>query len=139
MVKLTSEILEDIQNTKILPLSTCSLDHIPNVVPIGIFEIDTSCDEKDFIYIMNNFFLKTMNNILENPFVSFYVLGKEIKRCTQIKGKVIEILQKGEIYDKYKQKYLSRIPSLPCKHILKIEIISVYNCKSGSDAGKKIL
>ena len=88
---------------------------------------------------MNNFFHKTISNILENPFVSFYIYGPENKLCVQIKGKVIEILQKGDTYDKYKQKYTLLRPGLPCKQILKIEIIDVYNCKPGPDAGKKIL
>lgn len=139
MIKIPKEILEDIKKIKIFPLSTCSKDNIPNVIPIGIFEVDTSSVSQDFIYIMDNYYLKTMKNIMENPYVSFYIWSPETKNCTQIKGKVINIFENGNEYEKYAQKYKLIKPNLPCKHLLKIEILELFNCKSGPNAGSKII
>ncbi len=138
MIKIPKEILEIIKSTKIIPLSTCSYENIPNVVPIGAFDLDTSREEQDILYIMDNYLLKTMENIKVNPYVSFYVHSIENKKCIQIKGKVIDIIDNGKEYEKYKLKYKSINSMLPCKRILKIEIIELYECKSGETAGKLI-
>ena len=139
MVKLTPEMKEDIQKVKVLPLATASADKTPNVIPIGIAEIDDSDPENDYIHIMNNFFLKTIANIKENPKVALYIWSPETAGCIQIKGEVAEITAKGNVYDDMTGRVGAVKPGLPMKEIIRIKITDIFNCKSGKEAGQKIL
>ncbi|MDL2260675.1 pyridoxamine 5'-phosphate oxidase family protein [Methanimicrococcus sp. OttesenSCG-928-J09] len=138
MVKLTAEMKADIQKVKVLPLATASNDKTPNVIPIGIAEIDDS-GEDDYIHIMNNFFLKTITNIKENPKVALYIWSPETSGCIQIKGEVVEITAKGNVYDDMTGRVAEAKPGLPMKEIIRIKITDIFNCKSGKEAGQKIL
>ncbi|WNY28065.1 hypothetical protein MmiEs2_02450 [Methanimicrococcus stummii] len=139
MVKLTPEMKEDIQKVKVLPLATASNDKTPNVIPIGIAEIDDSDANDDYIHIMNNFFLKTIANIRENPKVALYIWSPETAGCIQIKGEVEEIAAKGNVYDDMTGRVAEAKPGLPMKEIIRIRITDIFNCKGGKDAGQKIL
>ncbi|MDV0445140.1 hypothetical protein MmiAt1_06970 [Methanimicrococcus sp. At1] len=139
MVKLTPEMKADIQKVKVLPLATASNDKTPNVIPIGIAEIDDSDDKDDYIHIMNNFFLKTIANIRENPKVALYIWSPETSGCIQIKGEVAEIAAKGNVYDDMTGRVAEAKPGLPMKEIIRIKITDIFNCKGGKDAGQKIL
>ncbi len=139
MVKLTPEMKADIQKVKVLPLATASNDKTPNVIPIGIAEIVDTDAKDDYIHVMNNFFLKTITNIKENPKVALYIWSPETSGCIQIKGEVVEITAKGNVYDDMTGRVAAAKPGLPMKEIIRIKITEVFNCKSGKDAGQKIL
>lgn len=139
MVKLTPEMKADIQKVRVLPLATASNDKTPNVIPIGIAEIDDSDAKDDYIHIMNNFFLKTISNIKANPKVALYIWSPETSGCIQIKGEVTEITNKGNVYDGMTGRVGAAKPGLPMKEIIRIKITDIFNCKSGKDAGQKIL
>ena len=139
MVKLTAEMKADIQKVRVLPLATASNDKTPNVIPIGIAEIDDRDSKDDYIHIMNNFFLKTISNIKENPKVALYIWSPETTGCIQIKGEVVEITNKGNVFDDMTGRVGAAKPGLPMKEIIRIKITSVFNCKSGKDAGQKIV
>lgn len=139
MVKLTPEMKEDIKKVKVLPLATASNDKTPNVIPIGIAEIVDSDPNDDYIHIMNNFFLKTIANIRENPKVALYIWSPETSGCIQIKGEAVEITAKGNVYDEMTGRVSAVKPGLPMKEIIRIKITEVFNCKSGKEAGQKIL
>ena len=139
MVKLTAEMKADIQKVRVLPLATASNDKTPNVIPIGIAEIDDRDSKDDYIHIMNNFFLKTISNIKENPKVALYIWSPETTGCIQIKGEVVEITSKGNVYDDMTGRVSAVKPGLPMKEIIRIKVTSVFNCKSGKDAGQKIV
>ncbi|MCL2863824.1 MAG: pyridoxamine 5'-phosphate oxidase family protein [Methanimicrococcus sp.] len=139
MVKLTADMKADIQKVRVLPLATASNDKTPNVIPIGIAEIDDSCAEDDYIHVMNNFFLKTISNIKENPKVALYIWSPDTAGCIQIKGEVTEIMCKGNVYDDMTGRVSAMKPGLPMKEIIRIKITEIFNCKSGKDAGQKIV
>ncbi|MDY0266423.1 MAG: pyridoxamine 5'-phosphate oxidase family protein [Methanimicrococcus sp.] len=139
MVKLTPEMKEDIKKVRVLPLATASADKTPNVIPIGIAEIDDSDANTDYIHVMNNFFLKTIANIKENPKVALYIWSPETSGCIQIKGTVEEITAKGSVFDDMTGRVREAKPGLPMKEIVRIKITDVFNCKSGKEAGQKIL
>ncbi len=88
---------------------------------------------------MNNFFLKTIANIRENPKVALYIWSPETSGCIQIKGEVVEITGEGNVYDEMTGRVAAAKPGLPMKEIIRIKITDVFNCKSGKDAGQKIL
>lgn len=139
MVKLTPEMREDIQKVKVLPLATASDDKTPNVIPIGIAEIDDTDPENDYIHIMNNFFLKTIDNLRENPKVALYIWSPETAGCIQIKGEAVEIAAEGAVYEDMTGRVAAAKPGLPMKEIIRIKITDVFNCKSGKEAGQKVL
>ncbi|MDR2944081.1 MAG: pyridoxamine 5'-phosphate oxidase family protein [Methanosarcinales archaeon] len=139
MVKLTPEMKEDIKKVRVLPLATASNDKTPNVIPIGIAEIIDTDDKDDYIHIMNNFFLKTIANIKENPKVALYIWSPETSGCIQIKGEVVEIAGKGTVYNEMTGRVAAAKPGLPMKEIIRIKITEIFNCKSGKEAGQRIL
>ena len=139
MVKLTPEMKEDIKKVRVLPLATSSKDGTPNVIPIGIAEIDDSDEKDDYIHVMNNFFLKTIANLKENPKAALYIWSPETVGCIQIKGTVVDIAGKGTIYDDMTTRVASVKPGLPMKEIIRIKVTDVFNCKSGKEAGQKLI
>jgi len=139
MVKLTPDMKEDIKKVKVLPLATASKNGTPNVIPIGIAEIDDSDANDDYIHVMNNFFLKTIVNLKENPKAAFYIWSPDTTGCIQIKGEVVDIAGKGSIYDDMTNRVAAMKPGLPMKEIIRIRVTEVFNCKSGKEAGQKII
>jgi len=139
MVKLTPEMKEDIKKVRVLPLATSSKDGTPNVIPIGIAEIDDSDEKDDYIHVMNNFFLKTIANLKDNPKAALYIWSPETVGCIQIKGTVVDIAEKGTIYDDMTTRVASVKPGLPMKEIIRIKVTDVFNCKSGKEAGQKLI
>ncbi|WNY26710.1 pyridoxamine 5'-phosphate oxidase family protein [Methanolapillus ohkumae] len=139
MVKLTNEMKENIKKVRVLPLATASKNGIPNVIPIGIAEINDKDEKDDYIHVMNNFFLKTISNMKENPHVAIYVWSPETTGCFQMKGEVVEITDKGEVYSGMTGRVSAMKPGLPMKQIVRIKITEVFNCTSGKEAGQKIV
>jgi len=138
MVKLTEQMKEDLKKVKVLPLATCSRSGVPNVIPIGICEL-VEKDDDDYLLLMNNYFLKTMANINENPKVAIFVWSPEVTACFQMKGDVIEIADSGKEYEDFIGRVKAVKPQLPGKHMVVVRITDVFNCKSGETAGQKIL
>src|SRR5512136_1471428 len=83
MVTLTPEIKESLQGTKIAFIATSSKKGIPNVVPIAAFRI---LDSNGSMLISDQFFNKTLKNMLENPEIALSWWGD--KGGFQIKGTV---------------------------------------------------
>jgi hypothetical protein len=134
MVKLTEDMKESIANVRPLPFATASKDGIPNVIPIGMCKLvdDTT------IWIVDNYFLKTRNNLEENPKASLYVWGEGSKGCFQIKGDV-EIKTEGDEYDAAYAMAKEKGEKYPAKALIVMKITDVFECKGGPEAGKKLL
>jgi uncharacterized protein len=135
MVKLTDEMKEDFAKMKIFPFATASKDGEPNVIPIGMCNLQ---EDGETLWIADNYFHKTRNNLDENPRGAIYVWGPEIKGCYQIKGD-IEIKTKGADYEKMYKMVKSRGDRFPAKALAIMKITEVYECKSGAGAGKHLL
>ena len=130
MAGLTPEIIEEMKNQRIFSLATSTKNGIPNVVPVGfLFAGD---DNK--IWVIDNYFKKTLKNIKENPFVSFYVWHPECKESYQIKGKV-EIVSSGPDYEKAVALAHSKKETYPAKNLIKIEVTEIYYVTPGDHAG----
>ena len=134
MVKLTEEMKDGFSKVKIFPFATASKEGVPNVIPIGMCQLV----DDETIWVVDNYFLKTRENLEENPKASIFVWGPEVSGCFQIKGDA-EIKTEGEDYEKAHAMAKSRNDKLPAKALIVLKIISVYECKSGADAGKQIL
>lgn len=137
MVKLTNEMKEDFAKMKIFPFATASKGGEPNVIPIGMCDLQ---EDGETIWIADNYFNKTRNNLDENPRGAIYVWGPEIKGCYQIKGD-IEIKTEGADYEKMYKMVKSKGDRFPGKALAVLKITDVYECKpgAGTEPGQKLL
>ena len=94
MAKLLPEVKTAIEKTSPVCISTANKEGIPNIVYVTFLKIYND----ETIVIADNKFCKTLENLKENPVISFVVLDKDVKKAYQIKGKV-EYVTAGEKYD----------------------------------------
>ena len=132
MAPVTGEVKESLKSAKIAFLATASKDGIPNVVPIGAFKLLD--DETMLIY--DQFFLKTLANLKENPKTSLAWWGE--KGGFQVKAD-ITLHTDGEIFRQNVEWVRGIKETLNPKSAIVGKITGVYIVKSGPDAGKKIL
>jgi predicted pyridoxine 5'-phosphate oxidase superfamily flavin-nucleotide-binding protein len=130
-MKLINEIKEILKEERYHQLATASSDGIPNVCCISSFYIE----DDETIIIVDNFFNKTRNNVIENPRVS--LLFRKDKSAYQIKGQCRYIIE-GPVYDKARSWMKSKGDVYPAKGALIVTIEEIYKSKPGPDAGKKI-
>ena len=133
MVVITPEIKEIFANVSTFPLATASKDGVPNVAPMGAVHLQ---DNK--VWIMNNFMNKTAANLRENPKAAIYVHDPESKKCVQVKG-TVTAHSSGPEYDTLKAVLDQKLPGLPAKELMILEITEVFECMPGPKAGEKIL
>jgi len=134
MVALTADMMEIFKAAKHFPLATASKIGDPNVVPVGsVFLVDP-----ETIWIGNQFMKQTIKNLQENPRACIYAWGPETKGCLKLKCKVI-VHTSGPDYEKMKEMVKARKAELVCKALLECKITEVCNCKSGPEAGNKLL
>ncbi|UXM84702.1 pyridoxamine 5'-phosphate oxidase family protein [Methanococcus aeolicus] len=130
MVKLTEEMKKSL-NEAIVFLGTASKDRIPNIAPMKALKVI----DDETVVICDNFMLKTLKNIKENPNVSIATADCR-ENPFQYKG-VAEYHTEGEWFEIAKEidAQFNKIP----KGAIVIKIKEVYNLKSGEDAGKLLL
>jgi len=133
MVVIPPEIKELFASVKTFPLATASSGGIPNVAPMGAVHLQ---DNK--VWIMNNFMNKTAANLRENPQAAIYVHNPETKKCVQIKG-TVTIHASGPEYDALKAVLDAKLPGLPAKELMIMEVTEIFECMPGPKAGQKIL
>lgn len=134
MVKLSEEMKTAFSKVKIFPVATASKDGIPNVVPIGFCQLV----DDETIWIADNFMLKSLENLTENPNVAIYVWGPDTGGCFQIKGKT-NVIDSGEKFEKMRSIVHAAKPGLPAKTLMEVKITEVFQCAPGPGAGKKLL
>lgn len=133
--ELTADMKECMKSMRVFSLATASKDGVPNVVPVGML----FPGEDGKIWIVDNFFNKTLKNMEENPKASFYLWSPDFKAgCWQVKGSV-EILNTGADYEKAVTIAHSRMETVPAKHLVKFCVEEVYSVAPGPDAGKQVL
>jgi len=134
MVKLTPEMQEAFKATKYFAMATASKKGDPNVVPIGMAILM----DPETIWIGNQFFHQTLKNVKENPRVALLVWTAGVPGCLKVKGDV-KVLESGADYEKMKGMVKERKPTLECKGLVVMKITEVCDCRSGAEAGKKLL
>ena len=130
---LTPEIKAALKNVQLFPFATSSSSGIPNVVPVKFIFIE---NDKE-LWIVDNFMLKTLKNMTQNPHVALYVYDTEKSSCCQIKG-TISIQTSGENYDRMKKTIHKLLPEAPAKSLVILSITEVYQCMPGEDVGQRI-
>jgi predicted pyridoxine 5'-phosphate oxidase superfamily flavin-nucleotide-binding protein len=134
MVALTEEIKAAMATMKAFPVATAAKDGWPNVVPIGFVKLV----DDETIWLADNFMLKTLANVKENPKISIQVWGPETKGCYQIKG-FVDYKVSGPEFEKMREIVFQKNASLPAKGLLVMRITEVYECAPGAKAGAKLL
>ncbi|WP_269851954.1 pyridoxamine 5'-phosphate oxidase family protein [Methanosarcina horonobensis] len=134
MVKLEEKNENCFFEVKIFPVATASKDGIPNVVPIGFCQLV----DDETIWIADNFMVKSLKNLKENPYVAIYVWGPDTGGCFQIKGKA-DVISTGEKFEKMKAIVHAAKPGLPAKTLIEVKITEVFQCAPGPGAGQKLL
>ena len=133
MVKLTSEMIEMIKATRVMPLATASADGEPNVVPIGVLYVI----DPETLWIGNQFMKATEKNLKENPRACIYLWGPETKGCLKIKGDVT-LVNDGPDYEDMKKRVMES-KKLVCNQLIVMKVTGVFDCKSGPKAGDQLL
>ena len=129
------EIFETAVEEKLaFPLATASSKGEPNVAPMkSVWLID---DET--IGICDNFMVKTLANLQENPRAAIQVWGPETKGCLQIKCDV-DIQTSGKAYEEMRAKVKAKSEKYPAKSLLVMRVTEVFTCTPGPEAGNKLL
>ena len=133
MAKLTQDILDQMKNQKVYALATASKGGVPNVVPVGML----IPKEDGTIWIIDNYFGKTIANMEENPKAAFYVWNPECKESWQVKG-TLSIEDSGADYEAAVAFAHSIKEIFPAKHLVKMTVDEIYYVTPGDHAGKKI-
>ena len=133
MVRLTTEMKEVFAKNKVFAVATASKSAIPNVAPIATVQIIAD----DTIWIGDNYMVKTLSNVRENPYMALYIWDPDKRRCFQIKG-TVTVKTGGEDYEKIKAQIKAKDPHYPAKGLLILSITDVFECTPGPGAGKKI-
>jgi len=133
MAELTAEMKEACTKMKTFAVATASQNGIPNVVPIAFVQVKDS----DTIWIADNFMKKTLANLNENPNISFFLWGPEIRGCTQVKG-TVTLKTSGPEFEEMVKWVHAKTPTLPAKTLLIMKVTEIYSCTPGPTAGEKI-
>lgn len=135
MVKMPPEVKEILEKQKVIPLATASQSCVPNVIYIGILKI---LDDETLV-LADNYFNKTATNMEENPRVAIVCWDPETRRSYQIKGKVVEFQDKGEIYSDMSEMIGKRRKDIKMRRAVIVKIEEIYNAASGPSAGTRLL
>ncbi len=137
MAKLNERMKEIFSKQNIFVLGTADLNGTPNVVPIAAIKIL----DDETILVSDQFFLKTLNNLKENPKAAISFWETETGEGYQIKGEA-SIHTEGKIYEDTVVwiRELSEKMGHPLKSkgAVVIKIAEIYSVKPGPDAGKRI-
>jgi len=134
MVALNSQMKEAFSQTKPYSVATASKSGVPNVAPMT----QVWLEDDETVWIVDNFMVKTIANLKENPKIAIYLYASEQKACFQVKGNVV-LHTSGGKFDKMKAMMKERNPKLPARTLVEVKITEVYQCWYGADAGKKLL
>ncbi len=122
-------------------LGTSNKKGIPNAVPVGILRYH---EDGETLILVDNYFLKTRQNLDDNPVatLSFWDMEeKEGKLVTksgfQLKGR-IKIEDKGPLYEKIKAEVKAMNANLPAKALILLGVEDIFDVKSGPNAGKRV-
>jgi len=137
MASLNERMKEIFTKQGILVLGTADLNGVPNVVPVGAVRIL----DDETILISDQYFLKTLNNLRENPKVAISFWEMDKGEGCQIKGDAA-IQTEGKIYEETVEWVRRRGEEmghpLKSKGVIVIKITAIYSVTPGSNAGQRI-
>ena len=137
MALLNDRMKEIFSKQGVFVLGTANMNGVPNVVPVGAVKIL----DDETILISDQYFLKTLSNLRENPQVAISFWETEEGEGYQIKGEA-SIQTEGKIYEEtveWIRELSEKIGhSLKSKGAVVVKITAIYSVTPGPDAGKRI-
>ncbi len=133
MGKLSAALKKAIEKAELYPLATASESGLPNVVPIKFVLIEND----DQLWLVDNFMVKTLHNLQQNPLVALNVLIPEDNISIQIKGKAY-IVTEGEMYQRMRETVLKVKPDAPAKSLIVMDITEIFDCWPGDTLGQRL-
>ena len=131
MVKTTAEMKEIAAKAEVFALATATKDGKPNVSAIRFAKV-LSDDE---LLLMDNFMLKTRQNIDVNPRVAAAVWASG--KGYQFKGRA-RVESSGKTFDEGVRWVKSIEPHLNPKAAVIVKVDEIYVGTGGPDAGKRV-
>jgi len=132
MAKLTEEMREVVDAAKVAVLATATKDGKPNAVPIAFVKVLSDSE----ILLVDNFMLKTRQNIEANPVAAVSVWAKD-KGGYQFKGEAI-VETSGKNFEEGANWVKSVAPGLNPKAVVIVKMDEIYVTTGGPDAGKRV-
>jgi hypothetical protein len=130
-MKIPDKVKNIFINEPVHQLATSSCAGVPNVCSVGAkYLLD---DET--IVVVDNYFKKTLANILENPFAA--ILIRSGKESYQIKGRCSYVTS-GPVYDAAKKWMKAVGEKYPARGALELKVEEIFNSSAGSGSGEKI-
>ena len=131
--KLTTEMKQVFDKSELFPLATASSSGVPNVVPVKYVFVESD----DELWLVDNYMLKSLQNMQQNPHASLYVNISEDKVCFQVKG-TIEIQTSGADYERMKIMAHKIRSDIPARSLIVMRITEIYQCRPGNNVGERI-
>jgi len=133
VAKISEEMKAVFGKNKVFPVATASKGGVPNVAPIAFVQIVSD----DTIWLGDNYMVKTLANVKENPWMAIHFWDPDTKKCFQVKGKVA-VKTSGADYEKVKAMIKAKNEKFPAKSLLVLSITEIFECTPGASAGKKV-
>jgi len=143
-MKIPDNVKDSLNNSikaRRLVLGTSSKEGVPNAVPISIMRYH---EDGETLILVDNYFLKTRQNLESNPWATvtcWDMEEKEGKLVTksgfQLKGKV-KVEEKGPLYEKIKAEVKAIRADFPAKALVLLKVQEIFDVKSGPHAGKRV-
>jgi predicted pyridoxine 5'-phosphate oxidase superfamily flavin-nucleotide-binding protein len=134
MAKLTRDMKDIWAKAEVFTVATADSDGKPNSVPIGLAKIINH----DQIMLVDNFMVKTLKNIEQNPNVAVTFWSDKDKYGYQLKGKAL-VETNGKFFGNsvkwVKEKGFLSNP----KAIIVVEVEEAYYVGKGKGANKNLL
>lgn len=130
-MKMPQKVKDIFNNEPVHQLATSSRAGVPNVCSVGAKYL---LDDETII-IVDNYFKKTLANILENPVVA--ILVRSGKESFQIKGRC-RYVTSGPVYEQARKWMKEKKDTYPAKGALEIKIEEIFDSTPGTGAGSMI-
>lgn len=131
VAKFTAEMKKTIENTRVFAVATANRDGEPNVAAISFVKV---LSDDEFL-VMDNFMLKTRQNIEANPRMAIAAWADH--SGYQFKG-TASIETTGKVFEEGVAWVKSIAPPLAPKAAIILKVDEIYIGTGGPDAGKKI-
>ncbi|MDD5069892.1 MAG: pyridoxamine 5'-phosphate oxidase family protein [Candidatus Omnitrophica bacterium] len=129
-MKMPEKVKDIFNNEPVHQFATSSKTGVPNISNVGAKYL---LDDETII-IVDNYMVKTLSNIIENPAVS--ILIRSGRESYQIKGSCSYFIS-GDIYEKAKKWMKSIGEKYPAKGALQIKVENIYNSNSAPGSGER--
>ena len=137
MANMNAQVMTLFENQRTVAMATASADGTPNVVPIGAKKVL----DDETILISDQYFNKTLANLMENPRAALTFWDPSTGESYQIKGD-ITVETSGELFEETTAwiDEIARAKNIPLKSkgAVVLKITGIYTNKPGPDAGTKI-